>query len=83
MFKKVETIAFLEHFKGFHIGCSKVMLCNSFSLKHLSMTNSNFSTCCGQSLAELCLFTEVRNKISKNQSAVKPLLNIVRSVKTE
>ena len=50
------------------------MLHNSFSLKHLSMATGNFLTNCGQRVARLCLFTEVRYRISKN--VVKILLDI-------
>ena len=43
------------------------MLHNGFSLKHLSMATDNFWTDCGQSVAGLCLFTEVRYMISKKK----------------
>ena len=52
------------------------------SLKQLSMTTGNFWTYCGQSLAGLYLFTEVRYRIYKKK-VVKTLLNISLAVKTE
>ena len=43
-------------------------------------TTNFFLTYCGQSLIGLCLFMEVRYRIS---SVVKTLLNILLTVKTE
>ena len=64
--KKVEMNDFSGTFHGFSSPLFReVMLRNSFSLKRLSMTTGNFWTHCGQSLAGLCLFTEVRYRISK------------------
>ena len=73
---------FKLHFKGLHLSCKTVMLHNGFSLKHLLMATGTFCTYCGQSLAGLCLFREVRYRISK-RSAVKTLINIFLTVKTE
>ena len=70
------------HFKGLHLSCKTVMPRIGFSLKHLSMATGNFCTYCGQSLEGLCLFTEVRYRISK-KSVVKTLLNIFLTAKTE
>ena len=50
--------------KDFHLSCKPVMLRNSFSLKHLSMATGYFWTYYDQSLSELCLFMEVRYRIS-------------------
>ena len=38
---------------------------NGFFLKYLSIATGNFWIYCGQSLAGLCLFSEVRQRISK------------------
>ena len=47
------------------------MLRNSISLKNLSIATGNFWTYCGLSLAGLCLFTEVRNRIFQKNTAWK------------
>ena len=73
---------FWLHFKGLHLSCKTIMLRNDFSLKHLSTITSNFWTYCGQSLAGLCLFTEVKYKIWR-ESLMKTLLNIFINIKTE
>ena len=57
------------------------MLRNNFPSKHLSMATGNFWSYCGQRLADLCLFTEVRYRIYPKKSVVKTLLNILLTAK--
>ena len=70
-----------SNFKKFEMNvfCKIVMQRNVFSLKHPRWL---LATYCGQSLAGLRLFTEVRYRISK-KSVVKTLLNIFLTVKKE
>ena len=56
--------------KDFHLSCKPVMLHNSFSLKHLLMATGYFWTYYDQSLSELCLFMEVRYRISPQKNTV-------------
>ena len=65
--EKLKWTLFQVYFKGFHLSYKTVMLRNSFSVKHLPMTTGNFWTYCGQSLAGLCLFTEVNIQDNKEK----------------
>ena len=53
------------HSKGLHLSCKTVKLLNGFFLEHLSVATGNFWTYCGQSLAGLCLLTEVNTGYKK------------------